>query len=71
MGLFLFIVFIFGGGEIDCFMLSYFVIVFFAYPFQCRSTDLVSSSSRLLDELLLQDFSSSCPNLVITFLFGK
>jgi hypothetical protein len=64
-----------GRGEIErwaCFfMLSYFVIVFLSYPFQCRLTDFVSSSSQLLDRLLLQDFSSSCPNLVITFLFGN
>ncbi len=62
-----------GGIErwVYFFMLSYFVIVFFVYPFQCKSTDFVSSSSQLLDGLLLQDFSSSCPNLVITFLFGN
>ncbi len=39
------------------FMLSYVVIVFLAYPFQCRSTDLLSRSSQLLDGLLLQDLS--------------
>ncbi len=33
MGLFLFIVFIFQGGEEHCFMLSYFGIVFFVSPF--------------------------------------
>ncbi len=57
MGLFLIIVFIFDGGEEDCFMLSYFVIVFLSLPFQCRSTDYVSSSSQLLEGYLLQDFS--------------
>jgi hypothetical protein len=68
--LFLFIVFIFDKGEEDCFMLSYFVIMFLSFPFQCRPTDFVSSSSQFLDSSLLQDFSSS-PNLVITFLFGN
>jgi hypothetical protein len=70
MGLFIFIVFIFDGGEKDCYMKSFFVIIF-GLPFQCRLTDFVSSSSQLLDRLLLQDFSSSRPNLVITFLFGN
>jgi hypothetical protein len=64
-----------GGRGIErwvCFfMLSYFVIVFLVYPFQCRLTDFVSRSSQLLDGLPLQDFSSSHPNLVITFLFGS
>jgi hypothetical protein len=71
MGLFLLIVYIFDGGEKVCSLLSYFVIVFLACPFQCRLTDFVSSSSKLLGRLLLQDFSSSCPNVVITFLFGN
>jgi hypothetical protein len=57
------------GGIEDGFIFS--CIVFFAYPFQRRSTDFVSSSSQLLDGLLLQDFSSSRPNLVITFPFGN
>ncbi len=35
-----------------------------------RLIDFTSSSSQLLDDYLLQDFSSS-PNLVITFLFGN
>jgi hypothetical protein len=70
MGLILFIVFIFDGGKKDCFMLSYFVIVFLSFPFQFKSTDFVSSSSQLSEGYLLQDFSSSS-NLVITFLFGN
>ncbi len=53
------------------FMLSYFVIDFLAYAFQCRWTDFVSISSQLLDGLLWQDFSSSCPNMVVTFLFSN
>ncbi len=53
------------------FMLSYFRYCFLAYLFQCRLIDFLSRSNQLLDGLLLQDFSSSCPNLVITFLFGN
>jgi hypothetical protein len=33
--------------------------------------DFSSSSSRLFVGYLLQDFSTSHPNLVITFLFGS
>ncbi len=69
MGIFLFIVFIFDGGEEHCFMLI-LLLFFLSLPFQCRSTDFASSLSQLLDNYLLQDFSSS-PNLVITFLFGN
>jgi hypothetical protein len=42
-----------------------------AYLFQCRLIDFLSRSSQLLDGLLLQDFSTSCPNLVITFLLSN
>ncbi len=38
---------------------------------ECRLTDFVSSSSQLLHGLFLQNFSSSRPNLVITFLFAN
>jgi hypothetical protein len=62
-----------GGIErwVYFFMLSYFVIIVLAHPFQCRLTDFLSSSSQLLGGLLLQDFSSSRPSLVITFLFSN
>ncbi len=48
-----------------------FCYCFLAYLFQCRSIDFLSRSSQLLDGFLLQDFSSSCPNLVITFLLSN
>jgi hypothetical protein len=70
MGLYLFIVFIFDGGEEGLFYAVLFCYCFLSFPFQCRPTDFTSSSSQLLDGYLLQDFSSS-PNLVITFLFGN
>ncbi len=44
---------------------------FLVYLFQCRSIDFLSRSSQLLDGLLLQDFSSSPPNLVVDWLFIK
>ena len=55
MGLFLFIVFIFDGGEKDCFMLSYFVIVFFSFPFQCRLNDFIKFKS-IVGQLSLARF---------------
>jgi hypothetical protein len=62
-----------GGIErwVCFFMLSYFVIGFLAYLFQCRSIDFLLRSSQLLDGLLLQNFSSSCPNLFSTFLLSN
>ena len=48
-----------------------FCYCFLAFIFQCRLIDFLSRSSQLLDGLLLQDFSSSHPNLVIIFLFGN
>ncbi len=56
-----------GFAFLCCLILFYFLV----YPCQCRLTDFISSSSQLLDGLLLQDFSSSHPNLVIIFLFSS
>jgi hypothetical protein len=44
---------------------------FLAYLFKCRSIDFLSRSSQLLDGLLLQNFSSSCPNFGVDWLFIK
>ncbi len=52
-----------------CFLVLF--LFFLAYLFQCRSIDFLSRSSQLLDGLLLQDFSSSRPNLAITFLLSN
>ncbi len=62
-----------GGIErwVCFFVLSYFVIVFWLIFFNAGFFDFLSRSSHLLDELLLQDFSSSHPNLVITFLLSN
>ncbi len=60
-----------GKGELkDGFVFSccLILLLFLAYLFECRLIDFLSRSSQLLDGLLLQDFSSSHPNLVITFL---
>ncbi len=48
-----------------------FCYCFLAYLFQCKLIDFLSRSSQLLDGLLLQDFSSSHPNLVVGWLFIK
>jgi hypothetical protein len=63
-----------GEGELkDGFDFSccFFCYCFLACLFQCRLVDFLSRSKQLLDKLLLQDFSSSCPNLVITFLLSN
>ncbi len=60
-----------GEGELKngfVFHAVLFCYCFLAYLFQCRLIDFLSRSSKLLDGLLLQYFSSSHPNLVITFL---
>ncbi len=46
-----------------------FCYCFLAYLFQYRLIDFLSRSSQLLDGLLLQDFSFSCPNLGVNWLF--
>jgi hypothetical protein len=48
-----------------CFLMLSYLLLFFGYLFQCRLIDFLSRSSQLLDRLLLQDFSSSHPNLVV------
>jgi hypothetical protein len=56
------------GFDFSCCLI---LLLFFGLPFQCRLIDFLSRSSQLLDGLLLQDFSSSRPNLVITFLLSN
>ena len=47
------------------------LLFFWLNRFQCRLIDFLSRSSQLLDGLLLQNFSSSHPNLVIAFLLSN
>ncbi len=42
-------------GEEECFMLSYFVIVFFSFPFQCRLNDFIKFKS-IVGQLSLARF---------------
>ncbi len=48
-----------------------FCYCFLAFLFQCRLIDFLSRLSRLMDGLLLQDFSFSHSNLVVSLLFIK
>jgi hypothetical protein len=63
-----------GEGELkDGFVFLCFLILslFFGFSFQCRSIDFLSRLSQLLDGFLMQDISSSGPNLVIAFLLSN
>ncbi len=48
-----------------CFLMLSYLLLLFGLPFSMQVDCFLSRSSQLLDGLLLQDFSSSRPNLVV------